>query len=224
MPAYRSDAEAEIRDPTVARLRELLPGCRIIHEIQSACQGPNRIDVLAVTETRIAAAEIKSAKDKLDRLPAQIDAMRGVGHHVIAALHAKFFEVTEYRGRALAVPDWKTTRGAVVWGFGFEAAISEDSIAKSRPLSERWEKHARSLPQAAIEILWRDELREIAGRRLGIATSKLDMAQLRDAIRWSLTGAEITREICATLRARDCCEADPPIPRQDAARPQTLFV
>lgn len=214
MPAYRSSAEAEIREPTVARLRELLPGCRIIHEIQNACQGPNRIDVLAVTKNRIAAAEIKSAKDKLDRLPAQIDAMRGVGHYVIAALHAKFFDVTQHRGRAWATPDWAITRGAVAWGFGFEGGLSDDCIAMARPLAERWDKHQKGLPPAAIEILWRDELREIASRRVGVATSKLDMGQLRDVIRWHMTWNDVTHEICAALRARECREADPAIPRE----------
>ena len=95
MPAYRSEAEAEIRVPVVARLRELMPGARIIHEIQSACQGPTRIDVLAVTRDRIAAVEVKSAKDKIDRLATQMTHMRGCAHYPIAALHRKFFEVKE---------------------------------------------------------------------------------------------------------------------------------
>lgn len=48
MPAYRSEAEAEIRVEVVALLRRQMPGCRIIHEINCAVWGPNRIDVMAV--------------------------------------------------------------------------------------------------------------------------------------------------------------------------------
>lgn len=74
----------------VERLRRIRPEARIIHEIQSACQGPNRIDLIAVSRSEIIAVEIKSERDKLDRLPAQVGAMLGCAHHVIAALHERF--------------------------------------------------------------------------------------------------------------------------------------
>jgi len=212
MPAYRSQAEADIREPVIARLRELMPGARIINEIQNATHGPNRIDVLAVTRDRIAAVEIKSAKDKLDRLPAQIDAMRGCAHHVVAALHAKFFEVENWRDGLWAVPDWKATGGAVAWGFGFPAPLHADCIAGRHLLRERWEKPMICPPEGAINMLWREELRQIVARRaLARATSKLTMPELIDVLRWHLTGAEVTREVCAALRSRNCPEADAPV-------------
>lgn len=212
MPAYRSSAEAEIREPVVARLRVLMPGARIIHEIQSACQGPNRIDVLAVTPNRIAAVEIKSSRDKLDRLPAQIKAMQGCAHHVIAALHAKFLTVSQHGGRSWAAPDWGATVGAKVWGFGLPDDVSLDSPVMQHDLSERWDTHMRCPPVGAINMLWREELREIVCRhRLHGATSKLTMPELIDVIRWAMTGAEITSEVCASLRSRRCSEADPEI-------------
>lgn len=215
MPAYRSDAEAQIREPAVEALRQLLPGCRVIHEIQCACHGPNRIDVLAVTEDRIAALEVKSQKDKIDRLPAQILSMRRCAHHTIAALHAKFFEVHQHNGATWAVPDWEATRGAVVWGFGFEGAtFHPDCPAARRELRDKWDKPLLCPPRGAIDMLWRDELREIVSRlRLRTSTSRLNMDELRDAITWNLTGAEVTREVCAALRERKCPEADPEIPR-----------
>ncbi|WP_278118673.1 hypothetical protein [Mesorhizobium sp. WSM4887] len=83
MPAYRSSAEAEIRDAAVARLRQRRPNARIIHEINVSSNGPNRIDVLAVDRAEIIACEVKSAKDKLDRLPAQLTSSvrRGPSRH-----------------------------------------------------------------------------------------------------------------------------------------------
>ncbi|WP_292173967.1 hypothetical protein [Mesorhizobium sp.] len=85
MPAYRSSAEADIRDAAVAKIRQRRPNARIIHEINVSSHGPNRIDVLAVDRAEIIACEVKSAKDKLDRLPAQVASMFGAAHHVIAA-------------------------------------------------------------------------------------------------------------------------------------------
>lgn len=90
MPAYRSDAEAEVRDAVVSRLRAIRPVARITHEVNCAVWGPNRIDVVAVSLSEIISIEVKSARDKLTRLPAQSESMRGMSHHVIAALHEKF--------------------------------------------------------------------------------------------------------------------------------------
>lgn len=66
-----------------------MPKARIIHEVNAASFG-NRIDVLAVDHAEVVAVEIKSEKDKPDRLPAQLTAMMGVAHHVIVALQEKF--------------------------------------------------------------------------------------------------------------------------------------
>lgn len=89
MPAYRSEAEAEVRGAVVDYLRQIRPQHRIIHEINASGQGSNRIDVLSVGEAEIIAVEVKSAKDKLDRLEDQMKAMQGVSHCAIAAIHEK---------------------------------------------------------------------------------------------------------------------------------------
>lgn len=89
MPAARSEAETEIRDRVVTKLRRARPEARIIHEINIG-GGKNRADVMAVSPAEIITVEIKSEKDKLDRLPAQIKTMRQCSHITIAALHRKF--------------------------------------------------------------------------------------------------------------------------------------
>lgn len=73
----------------VKRLQVMMPKARIIHEVNAASFG-NRIDVLAVDHAEVVAVEIKSKKDKPNRLPAQLTAMMGVAHHVIVALQEKF--------------------------------------------------------------------------------------------------------------------------------------
>src|SRR6056297_3623333 len=94
MPAARSEAEAEIRDAVVAKLRRTRPDARIIHEINMA-GGTNRADVMAVSPAEIITVEIKSEKDKLDRLPDQIATMRKCSHITVAALHRKFMPEIE---------------------------------------------------------------------------------------------------------------------------------
>lgn len=211
MPAYRSEAEAEIREPVVARLRELMPRCRIIHEIQSACQGRTRIDVLAVTETRIAAVEIKSSRDKLDRLPTQMSEMHGSAHHVIAALHRKHFEITENPKLGLVVRPPKEARyDGQVWGFDLPDGPWSEQYRRHE-LRSKWDKIRLCLPGGA-RILWREELREIVSRHaLTKASSKLTIPEMLDLMEWNLTGATVTREVCAALRRRQCVEADPAI-------------
>lgn len=205
MPAYRSEAEAEIRGPVVDRLREIVPGCRIIHEINATGFG-NRIDVLAVGVDRIAAVEIKSAKDKLDRLPAQISAMRGVTNDVFAALHEKFAEQS-----CIGFMPPEAARHATLWLYPKAARKGHVDCGVEWNSSDRRKMPLRNLPNTAINILWREELHEICAG-LGLRrVSQLNMAQAADEIVWRMTGQQITRAICAALRSRTCVEADPAI-------------
>jgi len=206
MPAYRSSAEAEIREPVVAKLRALIPGCRIIHEINAASFG-NRIDVLAVGDDTLAAVEIKSAKDKLDRLPAQIAAMANVSNFVFAALHEKFLN-TMHGG--FYPPS--EANGAIVWAWPVADRKGHVHCGTDWQDRDRWRKPLQCLPIGALSMLWREEVQQVC-RGFGIkAAGQLTMEQARDHITW-MTGADITRMICATLRQRECVEGDQPVAR-----------
>ena len=224
MPAYRSAAEAEIRDAVVARLRERRPDARIIHEINVSTYGPNRIDVLAVSPSEIIAVEIKSAKDKLDRLPRQIESMKGCAHHVIAALHDKFLvekvsnkwaahserdgvlycrvlpeTIRDHQVEFWIYPEKRRAMMTVVEG-------GHDHIASWGVPQQRFEA---ALPSGALDLLWRDELAWLCGS-LGIATGRRStMSEMVAALRWHCNGRELTKGICAALRRRECVEADP---------------
>lgn len=223
MPAHRSTCEADVRDAAVARLRVIRPTGRIIHEIQNACNGPNRIDLLCVTASEVIAVEVKSAKDKLDRLPQQIKAMTGSAHHVIAALHEKHLISNEkyysnhvkFHGECrpriahlLNPPD--EARGAEVW------AWPEAGAERNRTYGcARWQEPKQAimtpLPHAALDMLWQAELWQLCGE-LGILSRKANTRPvMMTQIRWAATGADITKGICRVLRRRKCCEADPPI-------------
>ena len=226
MPAYRSAAEAEVRDAVVARLRTARPDARIIHEINVSTYGPNRIDLLAVSPEEIIAVEVKSAKDKLDRLEKQVAAMRGCAHHVIAAVHEKFLvedrtnewcahysrDGVFYRGTLPAsVPRHRCTP----WVFPERRRAMRDNLGGGYDDLASWVVPATrfnaALPSAAIDLLWRDELAVLCGS-LGIASGRRStMADMTASLRWHCTGRELTRGICAALRRRECVEADPAV-------------
>lgn len=223
MPAYRSAAEGEIREAVVKRLREMRPGARIIHEINASHFG-NRIDVLAVDRAEMIAVEIKSEKDKLDRLPAQIEAMNGVANYSIAALHEKFLVEQKTNQWAahreqdgvyyLSHPPKVASGANEIWVYPerWRAMLSApegwDHISTWDGFPRR---ECQPLPDAAIHMLWRDELYELCGRlRLSVGKRARMPEMLRD-LRWLCTGKELTLGICAALRARDCIEADPPV-------------
>ncbi|WP_439605471.1 NERD domain-containing protein [Shinella sp.] len=229
MPAYRSSAEAEIRDAVVARIRECRPNARIIHEINVSTYGPNRIDLIAVDREEIIACEIKSAKDKLDRLDAQVSAMKGVAHHVIAAIHEKFLKESKTHEQAAhyqrdgefylkTVPDnWH--HGIETWVFPKVRRCLDEGWNYDR--LDKWDlkpyRPTAPLPAAAIDMLWRDELRELCGILRVSAPRKCTMPEMVSALRWHCNGRELTRGICGMLRARRCVEADPEIFEKIAA-------
>ena len=210
MPAARSDAEAEIRDPVVAMLRRCRPEARIIHEINIG-GGVNRADVMAVSPAEIITVEIKSEKDKLDRLPDQIATMRQCSHITIAALHRKFMPDI---GEHLICPRLDCLpHGVLTWWHP-----SARDMAEAQHPAFQWQAPdvrgslGRTLPESALHLLWRAELLALCGD-LRISTGKRPaMRDLVMALRWQATGGDLTKGICRALRRRDpCAEADPPM-------------
>ncbi|MCV9910197.1 NERD domain-containing protein [Brucella sp. HL-2] len=222
MPAYRSEAEGEVRQAVVEYIRIQRPNARIIHEINSSFGG-TRIDVLAVDRAEIIAFEIKSAKDKLDRLLDQMKGMKGVAHHAIAVLHEKFLS-EEYVTNPSAA---HYEREGVFY--------LKDLPGEYRHMTRTWiypqrnramhpnghDSHARwpdlasslqkPLPATSLYMLHHAELLALCNR-LQIHSGKRPTCEpMINAIRWNATGRDITRGVCAALRARECIEADPAI-------------
>jgi hypothetical protein len=212
MPAYRSAAEAEIRGAVVEHLRQIRPNARIIHEINAGSYG-NRIDVLAVDVAEIIAVEIKSAKDKLDRLKDQIAAMQNVAHIAVAALHEKFLRRDNPNH-----PDWawppKDAEKAITWVYPRSPRGGHFECGETW-VSFGWHRSKQNLPPGSLMMLWRAELHAICARHAIAGGKGATMERAADLIRWNMTGSQITHEICATLRARKCIEADPEIERSE---------
>lgn len=216
----RSSAEQEIRDAVVARLRVLMPGARIVHELNVAGTGTNRIDVAAIEQQAIVAVEIKSEKDKLDRLSEQWAAFKACCHHVVVAAHLKHF--AEHRPPYLRAEDrgemnlnhplffgqwWHRSH---VWQF----PVPERGRYGEKPWSFNPHSACRTQPRAVdmLSMLWAEELR---------AESGFGSRAVRDTMihhmAWTMTGREICEAVCRQLRARPFTEADAPIIQTRAA-------
>lgn len=209
MPAHRSDAEREIRDSVVSKLRHVRPEARIIHEI-NILNGKVRADVMAISNSEIITVEIKSEKDKLDRLPKQLDAMQRVSHTAIAALHRKFMPSPEF----VTCPrlDFMKYDQLVWWH------PSAKDMAEAHHPAFTWQDPPvenglqNPLPHEALSLLHAEEMRSLCGDLSVAIPKKANMKLMERALRWSASGRDICYGICKCLRAREwAAEADAPI-------------
>lgn len=224
----RSAAETEIRDAVVARLRAIRPGARICHEVNvTTFVHQNRMDLLAVDVGEIIAVEIKSERDEMKRATAQIPAMKSVSHHALIALHECHLvehETNEWAahygkldGKHYQRRPPPEAKGAdAVWVFPEcqRCPNGDSEVGLWRAPERRLEA---TLPSAAVDLLWRDELAELCGVLRVSAHRRSTMREMASALRWHCTGKELTLGVCSVLRRRKFAEADPPIDGKAAA-------
>ncbi len=183
-----SEAEARIRDKSEAVLREAYPDARIIHELVVR-QGSCRIDLAAVTPSRIILVEIKSERDVLSRLDKQAAEARQV---------ADLFKIV--------VAEKHLTKARDMMGWSY--VVAEDELA--RDLASSWTgKKLMTTPcnaPARLEMLWAAELRAVAesGGKAARGESILRASEY-------FSGGEVRRRVCSALRAREFPRADPPM-------------
>lgn len=233
----RSADEQELRNAVVVRLRELLPDARIIHELNIAGQGSNRIDVVAVTKEHIVGVEIKSRKDTLKRLEHQWESFNEVCHLVIVAAHDKHFKdwreqywsddqpSVRHIDHPLFYGNWKSR--SRVWQFPKADPEQTPSFWRSTD-GMRWffdrHKALLSLPRATAMLgtLWAAELQAECSRHRISSTQRTTRDVMIRDLAWNLTGKEITQAVCRQLRQRTFAEADRPIyaePPETAPQP-----
>ena len=183
-----SEAEERIRSKCEAALREQFPEARIIHELVVK-QGSCRLDLAAVTPSRIVLVEVKSERDVLTRLPQQVKEARRVSDLFRAVVTEKHLD------KAREAAGWTET-------------VTEDDFARS--ISTSWAtKQLMGTPidaPARLAMLWADELRIVA--ECGARANRADCIFKASEY---FTGSELRRRVCAALRARHYPRADPPI-------------
>lgn len=181
-----SPAEERIRAKGEAMLRAVFPAARIVHELALEQYGV-RIDLAAVTLDRLICLEIKSERDVLARLPAQVDAMARVCDAWGVLVASRHRDATcQLLGRSLPVAE--EDRREALGSYLFRSA--HDGLCNG---------------PARLEMLWADELRAIRCPRRD-APRGMCIQAASD----SMTGSEVRRAVCAALRSRS-------FPRADAA-------
>lgn len=214
MKHLRSSAEQIIRDATVERFRKLWPDARIIHEMNVE-HGTSRADVVAVQPDRIWIAEIKSERDKLDRLRGQVADFAPACHGLIVVAHEKWTKSpgveTLKRGATRHLPSpldvaLTGTRGRCgVWVY---PETRHDSGYRS------WlPPHNAQTPwfHRMLMLLWADELRAVASDHCISCGPRTPAYKLAPEISRLLPGRDIERAVCQQLRSRRFAEADPPV-------------
>jgi hypothetical protein len=223
-----SSAEREIRDAVVARLRKIFPDGRIVHELNTRGQGSSRIDVASITENKIIAVEIKSEKDKLDRLGHQIDDFSRCSDWLIVAAHRKHFVDHREAYWRDAVPTrlrLNHEKGERLSQYSVPADVwcfpdAEDGRVAGRlkgacvwPLDRAfYDLRVGPAPGDLLSLLWADELRsECACHGIGGGARRTILDMVVDMCA-KMTGREIRHAVCRQLRARPFAEADDPVP------------
>lgn len=186
-----SEAERWLRGLAVERVRELMPDARVVHELNVET-GSCRVDLAAVAPDRLVMLEIKSRKDKLDRLPEQARIFAPACHRLVVVYASERWDVgTIYKASDYRAEVWPEDRREW-WN------ISRDSF---------------KLPNtsAMLNLLWREELFWEADRHNLQPHKRANRSDLMRSMWRYLTGQQIVEAVCRQLRSRTFAEADPAI-------------
>jgi hypothetical protein len=222
-PANRSDEELQMRALCVPELRKRYPTARIIHELPLR-YSTNRIDLAAVTESEIVSVEIKSSRDVMDRLEAQLRAFKPVSARVIAALAPRWNEqlpMLEQKAKFGTSYSFQYTEtqqiirrvgGVEIWTV--DAAAAAVSVTEHGPYRARKPWLAEML-----DMLHVSELVAIADRHRIVVPKRPVHYNLKSDLVDLLQGREVVAAVCRALRARDafCDGTDAPILVSEAA-------
>jgi len=204
-----SSDERAIRDAVHDWLRVNCPQARVIHEL---VVGGCRADLAAVETERVVLFEIKSRKDKLERLPEQVRQFSRAAHETVVVADERWFDRTPYtNGADRFVPSAALQAGAdhcPIWAYPeTRGRRMYGAWSFNRWSFERPQPHAARL----LELLWKEELLRECFRHQISATSRTTCPVMIRDMAWHMSGKEIARAVCRQLRQRSFPEADQPI-------------
>lgn len=168
------------------------------------CEGETRADV-AVVNGSLSAFEIKSDRDKLTRLPRQIEAYQRVFDIVTVIVGGRYVErIVD------VVPD----------GWGVIQALPAAESVKLEPIRGP-KANADVDPFSLAQLLWRDEaLALLEDRGLAQGLRSKPRRVLWQAIAEHLSLAEVSEAVRAQLKMREGWRSDPqPLPDGGIHRP-----
>ena len=188
-PVNRSDEELAMRAMMDAEMRYLYPSARIIHELALRyCS--NSIDLTAVTQDKIIGVEIKSSRDTLERLEKQITAFAPICSLVFVAVAPKHFDAAQSIALRDDMPNVIVETCCAMTGrVVVDPFWMNNKSRRQRPWSYR--------QLGALRVA---ELHQIAFEHRLHCPSRHDL--IVDALCDKMTGNEVMRAVCDTLRRR----------------------
>lgn len=182
--------DSHVRGLLLEHLRRLHidePDTRIVDELD-LCNGAARVDV-AVFNGRLTGWEIKSPRDRLDRLPAQV-----IYYSKVCDEAWLVTDATHLEAALKVLPDW--------WGV-LKIDVDENGPALVQHRAAEENPHVES--ESVVRLLWRDETIAL------LKENGADTSGLRRANRAVLWAALVTLLDSNTLRAavRDTIKARP---------------
>lgn len=191
----RSRTEREIRDAVVHRLRAYIPTARIVHELNCSGGGSCRMDVAAITPDDIVGVEIKSERDTLERLKAQVAEYDRTFRVFILAVHESHVpELLELMIESKVSCQVWIYPDVFSWDFDF--------------------RYSHNIPRSNLDmlrLLWRDELYAECALNGVVVPKRANITRMLRDMSMGMTGRQILRAVCRQLRQRKFAEADPPI-------------
>jgi len=211
----------------VPELRKRYPTARIIHELPLR-YSTNRIDLAAVTEREIVSVEIKSSRDVMDRLEAQLRNFKPVCSRVICALAPRWNEKlpmlerpTKY-GSAFSMQYTPTQE--IINRVGGIEVWTVDAAAGSIDVTDRNYHTRKPWLAQMLDMLHVAELVTIAERHRIVVPKRPVHLKLVSDLADLLQGREVVAAVCRALRERDAFSEgtdapifiEPPMERPEA--------
>lgn len=218
----RSSDEQEIRNAVVLRLRELMPTARIVHELNVAGQGSNRIDVAAIDAHHIVGVEIKSRKDVLKRIDEQWKTFNEVCHLVIVAAHEKHFARFREDYWSADREDILDLNHSIFFGHSrwrknvwrYPRPDYQALHQYTRTDGDDWRfdrlKALHRIPKSTslLGMLWASELQSECNKHRISCNSRSTRWDMIHDMAWLMSGKEVAHAVCRQLRQRPFAEAD----------------
>jgi hypothetical protein len=225
-----SHAEERIRAKVETALKAEFPDARIVHELKIE-GGAVRLDLAAVRPGALTIVEIKSERDVLKRLKAQVEAALMVTGDVRVYAADKHREALHYlaspyerdedgrwklirtekesgcwQARYITNPDYIRALGEVL-----VLTETENGFRPSDEMHSSWWPRRRlehmADPRALLELLWAEELRTLCTQAsLGVQSRSSRGVMKRLALEY-LTGSQIRAGVCMALRSRPFARA-----------------
>lgn len=216
-PKNRSDEEMQMRALIVPELRKRYPTARIIHELPLRYSS-NRIDLAAVTVREIVSVEIKSSRDVMDRLEAQLRAFQPISARIIVGLAPKWNEKlpsirTEYPSGGVGYRQQYTPTQEIINKVGGVDVWTVDAAAGAITDMDDHYRTRRPWLAQMLDMLHVAELIDIADRHQIVVGKRPNHFRLVSELVDLMQGREVIAATCRALRERDafCDGTDAPI-------------